>query len=67
MTEPCPDCASQHVFTKGCLGCAVKMVKSARPSRKQQEMMLAYLTMYCNVSREEILEAIKNDTITAVD
>ena len=61
MKEPCKQCNSKNVYTKGCMGCAVRLVKSARPSRKMQEAMLGYLVLYCNMDRDEILEAIKND------
>ena len=59
----CDNCESGWVYTKGCLGCAVRLVKSARPSRKQQESMIGYLTLYGTFSRDEIIEAIKDDKV----
>ena len=62
----CDNCESGWVYDNGCLGCAVRLVKSARPSRKQQEAMLGYLTLYGSFSRERIIEAIKDDSDTAL-
>jgi hypothetical protein len=57
---------SGNVYLADCLACCVRLVKSARPSRKMQEAMLGYLVLYCNMDRDEILEAIKNDTESAI-
>jgi Pyruvate/2-oxoacid:ferredoxin oxidoreductase gamma subunit len=62
----CYNCENKRrVYTKDCLGCAVRLVKSARPSRRQQEVMIGYLTAYGNLSREQIIEAMKRDSDTA--
>lgn len=59
----CYNCENKRrVYTKDCLGCAVRLVKSARPSRKQQEVMIQYLTTYGNLSREQIIEELKRDS-----
>ena len=41
----CPYCEveAKQYDLKNCLGCAVRIVRSARPSRKQQEKMLDYV------------------------
>lgn len=58
----CYNCENnRRVYTKDCIGCAVRLVKSARPSRKQQEVMIQYLTAYGNLSREQIIEELKRD------
>lgn len=67
MREPCKTCGHKFIYVKDCLECAVRLVKSARPSRKQQEMMLEFLVLYCNQDRDTILEALKNDTKPTVD
>lgn len=62
----CYNCDNNRgVYLRDCLGCAVRMVKSARPSRWQQETMLHYLEKYGAFSRDEIIEAIKRDSDTA--
>lgn len=62
----CYNCENKRrVYTKDCLGCAVRLVKSARPSRKQQEAMLHYIETYGAFSRDEIIEAIKRDSAIA--
>lgn len=59
----CYNCENnRRVYIKDCLGCAVRLVKSARPSRKQQEVMIQYLTAYGNLSREQIIEELKRDS-----
>ena len=59
----CYNCENnRRVYTKDCLGCAVRLVKSARPFRKQQEVMIQYLTAYGNLSREQIIEELKRDS-----
>ena len=63
----CYNCENnRRVYTKDCIGCAARLVKSARPSRKQQEAMINYLTRYGKFTKDEIIEALKNDPATAV-
>ena len=59
MLENCKPCAfGLRVFDhKKCFGCAVRLVASARPSRKQQESMLAITQQ--NHDRDELIEAVK--------
>jgi len=62
----CVNCKTDKpVYYNKCLGCAVRLVKSARPSRKKQEMMMLYIHYYGQFSRDQILEALKNDTANA--
>jgi hypothetical protein len=62
----CYDCENnRRVYLRDCIGCAVRLVKSARPSRKQQECMIAYLVRNGRFTKDQIIEAIKNDSITA--
>lgn len=59
----CVNCKTDKpVYDNNCLGCAVRLVKSARPSRKKQEMMMLYIHYYGKFSRDAILKALKNDT-----
>lgn len=65
-TSECKECgANKHSYRRKCLGCAVRLVKSARPSRKQQETMLAYIVAYGDFTKEQVIEAVKNDPDTA--
>jgi len=62
----CVKCQTDKpIYIHTCLGCAVRLVKSARPSRKKQEMMILYISHYGKFSRDTILEALKNDTANA--
>lgn len=63
----CYNCENnRRVYLRDCIGCAVRLVKSARPSRKQQESMMNYLTRYGKFTKDEIIEALKNDPATAI-
>ena len=58
----CYNCENnRRVYLRDCIGCAVRLVKSARPSRKQQETMLQHLTRNGKFTKDEIIEALKND------
>ena len=62
----CYNCENaRRVYIRDCLGCTVRLVKSARPSRKQQEAMLEYIEKYGAFTRNQIIEAIKRDSNTA--
>ena len=50
---------SGNVYLADCLACCVRLVKSARPDRKQQEAMLNYLVRCGKYSRDEIIIALK--------
>lgn len=59
----CYNCENnRRVYTADCLGCAVRLVKSARPSRKQQEAMLNYIQKLGKFTKEQIIEAIKSES-----
>lgn len=56
----CVNCKTDKpVYDNNCLGCVVRLVKSARPSRKKQEMMMLYIQTYGKFNRDVILEALK--------
>lgn len=38
--------------------CAVRLVRSARPSRKIQDNMIEYIVAYMNISKDELMEAL---------
>ncbi len=58
----CYNCENKRrIYTLGCLGCAVRLVKSARPSKLQQEGMIAHIEKYGKFTREDIVKAIKDD------
>lgn len=46
-------CKGNNYDLKNCIKCAARLVKSARPSRIQQEKMLAYVANWHR--REEVL------------
>jgi len=53
---------SSGIFNMSCLICCVRLVKSARPSRKQQEIMLASIARFKNApNRDQILAFMKKD------
>lgn len=59
----CYNCDNnRRIYTADCLGCAVRLVKSARPSRRQQEAMLNYIQRLGKLSKEQIIEAIKSES-----
>jgi hypothetical protein len=59
----CYNCENnRRVYSAECLGCAVRLVKSARPSRRQQEAMLNYIQKLGKLSKEQIIEAIKSES-----
>lgn len=61
-TSECKACVeNKHSYQRKCLGCAVRLVKSARPSRQQQETMLSYIVAYGDFTREQVIEAVKQD------
>ena len=45
---------------KNCIGCAARLVKSARPSRRQQEKQLAYVSRWHDP--EEIKKILIGDS-----
>jgi hypothetical protein len=45
MCEYCEIQAKQYDLKK-CIQCAARLVRSARPSRRQQEKMLAYVSRW---------------------
>lgn len=47
MCQLCEIQAKQYDL-KNCLGCAARIVRSARPSRRQQEKMLDYVSQWHN-------------------
>ena len=58
----CYNCEhNRRVYLADCLGCAVRLVKSARPARKQQEAMLEYIAKNGKFTKEQVIEAIKAD------
>ena len=44
---------------KACMGCAVRLVISARPSKARQLSMLAYLSTYYGYDQNELIERVK--------
>ena len=44
---------------KSCIGCAVRLVASARPSKARQLSMLEYLSTYYGYDQAEIIERVK--------
>jgi hypothetical protein len=50
---------SRYVYKNGCLGCAIRLVASARPGRKQQEYLLGYIQRYWNIDRQEVINGLK--------
>ena len=69
LPKPCPYCARQQsgMYNMQCLGCRVRLVLSARPSRAKQEAMLAYIGQRGGATAEretrERLEAQSNSGI----
>lgn len=70
LAEPgCSNCAAAslkpwHGYTMHCAGCMARLVLSARPSRKQQETMLACLELQGNgraqrPNRSQVLERLQ--------
>ena len=58
----CYNCENnRRVYLADCLGCAIRLVKSARPGRKQQDAMLAYIERNRRFTREQVIEAINAD------
>ena len=55
----CDECMADGCIyrVKHCLGCAARLVMSARPSRKRQEFFIAYASTWH--LREDILNKIK--------
>lgn len=57
----CYNCENKRgIYTLGCIGCAVRLVKSARPSRKQQESMIEHIVRHGELTREQIIDALKS-------
>ena len=59
----CPECLSAvanqrcGLYRFGCIGCCVRLVASARPSRRRQEAMLAAIGRYSkSPDRQEIID-----------
>jgi hypothetical protein len=50
---------SKYVYKNGCLGCAIRLVASARPGRKQQEYLLGYIQRYWKIDREDVINRLK--------
>lgn len=53
--KPCPYCTGKPLsglYNMRCPGCRVRLVKSARPSRQQQEAMLEYIRFAWGVDTE---------------
>lgn len=64
--DNCYNCENnRRVYTLGCIGCAVRLVKSARPSRKQQDAMIQHIVKHGKITKEQIIEAIKSDAAAA--
>lgn len=62
----CYNCDNnRRVYNADCLGCAVRLVKSARPSRKQQEVMIQHIVRHGKLTKEQIIEAIKSKSAIA--
>lgn len=60
MCEACSANAGEYHLTRLC--CCVRLVASARPSRKLQEGMLAAIGKFSGApSREEIIKGLKNE------
>jgi len=58
MTHECKG----SVYLSSCMSCCVRLVLSARPSRKHQEAMLAYLIRHGKFTKDEIIDSIKATT-----
>jgi len=64
--DNCYNCKNnRRVYTLGCVGCAARLVISARPQRKQQEVMIEHIVKHGKLTKEQIIEAIKSDTAAA--
>jgi hypothetical protein len=50
-------CKGQNYDLKNCIKCAARLVKSARPSRVQQEKMLQYVSQWH--SRSDVLHELQ--------
>jgi hypothetical protein len=67
----CPFCEQAKkvgfgVTSTSCTACCARLVLSARPSRRQQEAMFAFIERFPDApSREEILAHIKVQEVTA--
>ena len=60
--KTCYNCeTNRRTYIKDCLGCAVRLVKSARPSRQRQEGMLQMIERYGVFTRQQVIEGLKND------
>ena len=57
----CAACNSESGIyeLKSCIGCAVRLVLSARPSKQRQLAMLEYLSTYYGYDQAEIIERVK--------
>ena len=49
----------RYVYKNGCLGCAIRLVASARPGRKQQEYLLGYIQRYWKIDRQDVIKGLK--------
>ena len=58
MTHAEPHQHGSVYYLRNCIVCAAVLVRSARPSRIQQEAMLEHVTKFW--SREEVIRELKN-------
>jgi len=57
--DNCYNCKNnRRVYTLGCVGCAARLVKSARPSRKHQEVMIEHIVRHGKLTKEQIVEQL---------
>ena len=56
----CPHCATRaHVYDRACLQCCARLVESARPSRNQQESMLAWIDRSGIHTKRAVVDAVR--------
>ena len=59
MNKPCPQCQAAQaspvsgLYRGQCKACRVRLVKSARPSRKMQQSMLEYIRFAWGAAAEQ--------------
>ena len=54
----------KHTFDLSCLSCCVRLVKSARPSRAQQEAMLLHIL---KSNRDGVITPTRDEILTALN
>ena len=60
----CESCKTKSIYDLSCLSCCVRLVKSARPSRAQQEAMLLHIH---RSNRDGVITPTRDEILTALN